>query len=106
MGGEVGRGPGGGRAQAAEAVALSTELLEPLDELEEPPESPDESEPLELPDESEPLELPDESEPLELPEESELESLVEPVSVEPESDFTVEPASALRPLAPEPWSFL
>ena len=88
MGGEVGRGPGGGRAQAAEAVALSTELLEPLDELEEPPESPDESEPLEL------------------PEESELESLVEPVSVEPESDFTVEPASALRPLAPEPWSFL
>ena len=84
----MGRGPGGGRAQAAEAVALSTELLEPLDELEEPPESPDESEPLEL------------------PEESELESLVEPVSVEPESDFTVEPASALRPLAPEPWSFL
>jgi len=106
VGGEVGRGPGGGRAQAAEAVALSPELLEPLDELEEPPESPDESEPLELPDESEPLELPDESEPLELPEESELESLVEPVSVEPESDFTVEPASALRPLAPEPWSFL
>ena len=84
----MGRGPGGGRAQAAEAVALSPELLEPLDELEEPPESPDESEPLEL------------------PEESELESLVEPVSVEPESDFTVEPASALRPLAPEPWSFL
>ena len=97
MGGEVGRGPGGGRAQAAEAVALSPELLEPLDELEEPPESPDESEPLELPEESEPLEL---------PEESELESLVEPVSVEPESDFTVEPASALRPLTPEPWSFL
>ena len=92
MGGEVGRGPGGGRAQAAEAVALSPELLEPLDELEEPPESPDESEPLELPEESEP--------------EPELESLVEPVSVEPESDFTVEPASALRPLAPEPWSFL
>lgn len=84
----MGRGPGGGRAQAAEAVALSPELLEPLDELEEPPESPDESEPLELPEESEP------------------ESLVEPVSVEPESDFTVEPASALRPLAPEPWSFL
>lgn len=84
----MGRGPGGGRAQAAEAVALSPELLEPLDELEEPPESPDESEPLEL------------------PEESELESLVEPVLVEPESDFTVEPASALRPLAPEPWSFL
>ena len=84
----MGRGPGGGRAQAAEAVALSPELLEPLDELEEPPESPEESEPLEL------------------PEESELESLVEPVSVEPESDFTVEPASALRPLAPEPWSFL
>ena len=99
MGGEVGRGPGGGRAQAAEAVALSPELLEPLDELEEPPESPDESEPLELPEESEPLELPEESEP-------EPESLVEPVSVEPESDFTVEPASALRPLAPEPWSFL
>ena len=95
----MGRGPGGGRAQAAEAVALSPELLEPLDELEEPPESPDESEPLELPDESEPLELPEESEP-------EPESLVEPVSVEPESDFTVEPASALRPLAPEPWSFL
>jgi len=96
----VGRGPGGGRAQAAEAVALSPELLEPLDELEEPPESPDESEPLEPP------ESPDESEPLELPEASEPESLVEPVSVEPESDFTVEPASALRPLAPEPWSFL
>ena len=84
----MGRGPGGGRAQAAEAVALSPELLEPLDELEEPPESPDESEPLELPEESEP------------------ESLVEPVSEEAESDFTVEPASALRPLAPEPWSFL
>ena len=84
----MGRGPGGGRAQAAEAVALSPELLEPLDELEEPPESPDESEPLELPEDSEP------------------ESLVEPVSEEAESDFTVEPASALRPLAPEPWSFL
>jgi len=98
VGGEVGSGPGAGRDQAAEAVALSPEPLEPLDEPDEPPASPDEPEPLELPEDSEPLELPEDSEP-----ES---SLVEPVSEEAESDFTVEPASALRPLAPEPWSFL
>ena len=95
----MGRGPGGGRGQAAEAVALSPEPLEP-------PESPDEPESLELPEDSESLELPEDSEPLEPPEDSEPESLVESVSEEAESDFTVEPASALRPLAPEPWSFL
>jgi len=69
-------------------VALSPEPLEVLDELDDEPE------------------LVDESELLELLEESEPESFVEPVSEEAESDFTVEPASALRPLAPEPWSFL
>ena len=97
MGGEVGSGPGGGWDQAAEAVALSPEPLEPLDEPDEPPESPEDSESLELPEDSEPLELSEDSEP---------ESLVEPVSEEAESDFTVESASTLRPLAPEPWSFL
>ena len=92
MGGEVGTGPGVGRDQAAEAVALSPEPLEPLGESPEPLDGP--------------LESLDELEPLELSEESDPESFVEPVSVEPESDFTVEPASALRPLAAEPWSFL
>ena len=92
MGGEVGIGPGVGRDQAAEAVALSPEPLEPLGESPEPLDGP--------------LESLDELEPLELSEESDPESFVEPVSVEPESDFTVEPASALRPLAAEPWSFL
>ena len=58
------------------------------------------------PEPLEPPESPDEPESLELPEDSEPESLVESVSEEAESDFTVEPASALRPLAPEPWSFL
>lgn len=97
MGGEVGIGPGVGRDQAAEAVALSPEPLEPLGESPEPLDGP-----LESLDELEPLELSEESDP-----ESFVEPVsVEPVSVEPESDFTVEPASALRPLAAEPWSFL
>lgn len=86
--------PGGGRDQAAEAAALSPEPLEPPDAPEEPPESLVEPLLLELSDE-----LSDE-----LVDESEV--FVEPASVEPESDFTVEPASALRPFAPEPWSFL
>ena len=95
MEGEVGTGPGVGRDQAAEAVALSPEPFEPLGESPEPLDRPLES-----------LESLDELEPLELSEESDPEPFVEPVSVEPESDFTVEPASALRPLAAEPWSFL
>ena len=86
--------PGGGRDQAAEAAALSPEPLEPPDAPEEPPESLVEPLLLELSDE-----LSDE-----LVDESEV--FVEPASVETESDFTVEPASALRPFAPEPWSFL
>jgi hypothetical protein len=94
----VGTGPGVGRDQAAEAVALSPEPLEPLGESPEPLDGPLES--------LESLESLDELEPLELSEESDPESFVEPASVEPESDFTVEPASALRPLAAEPWSFL
>ncbi len=92
MGGEVGTGPGVGRDQAAEAVALSPEPLEPLDESPEPLDGP--------------LESLDELETLELSEESDPEPFVESVAVEPESDSTVEPVSALRPLAAEPWSFL
>ena len=88
----MGTGPGVGRDQAAEAVALSPEPLEPLGESPEPLDGP--------------LESLDELEPLELSEESDPESFVEPASAEPESDFTVEPVSALRPFAPEPWSFL
>ena len=90
--------PGGGRDQAAEAAALSPEPLEPPDAPEEPPESLVEPLLLELSDDLSD-ELSDE-----LVDESEV--FVEPASVETESDFTVEPASALRPFAPEPWSFL
>ena len=94
--GEAGRRPRGGPAQPAEAVALSPEpfvLLEPPESLEllEPPES------LEL------LELLESPEP---PDGSDPEPLDELVSAEPDSDFFVEPASAFRPLATEPWSFL
>jgi len=82
--GEEGRRPWSGPAQLAEAVALSPEplvLLEPSESLEllESPEPPDGSDP---------------------------EPLDELVSAEPDSDFFVEPASAFRPLANEPWSFL
>lgn len=73
---------------------MSPEPLEPPDAPEEPPESLVEPLLLELSDE-----LSDE-----LVDESEV--FVEPASAEPESDFTVEPVSALRPFAPEPWSFL
>jgi len=91
--GEEGRRPRGGPAQLAEAVALSPEsfvLLAPLESfvLLVPPES------LELLESPEP---PDGSDP---------EPLDELVSAEPDSDFFVEPASAFRPLATEPWSFL
>tara|TARA_B100001245_G_scaffold80786_1_gene57854 strand:- start:6 stop:266 length:261 start_codon:yes stop_codon:yes gene_type:complete len=85
--GEEGRRPWGGPAQLAEAVALSPEPLVLL----EPPES------LEL------LELLESPEP---PDGSDPEPLDELVSAEPDSDFFVEPASAFRPLATEPWSFL
>ncbi len=81
---------------------MSPEPLEPPDAPEEPPESLVEPLLLELSDElSDELvdELSDE-----LVDESEV--FVEPASAEPESDFTVEPVSALRPFAPEPWSFL
>ena len=88
--GEAGRRPRVGPAQLAEAVALSPEslvLLEPLESLE----------PLEL------LELFESPEP---PDGSDPEPLDELVSAESDSDFFVEPASAFRPLATEPWSFL
>ena len=82
--------------QLAEAVALSPEPLVLLELPEslvllEPPESLVLLEPLES------LEPPDGSDP---------ELLDELVSAEPDSDFFVEPASAFRPLATEPWSFL
>ena len=88
--------PGVGPVQLADAVALSPEplvLLEPPEPLVllEPPES------LEL------LELLESPEP---PDGSDPELLDELVSAEPDSDFFVEPASAFRPLATEPWSFL